>query len=62
MWYRVIRYSQAFCGLIGDQRTPGFWGVTVEESEELVVPKELFCTCCPQFPFTPTGGCTPGLD
>ena len=28
VWYRVTRYSQAFRGLMGDQRTPGFWGVT----------------------------------
>ena len=22
--------STGFCGLMGDQQTPGFWGVTVE--------------------------------
>ena len=27
VWYRVTRYPQAFCGLMGDQRTLGFWGV-----------------------------------
>ena len=28
VWYRVIRYPQVFRGLIGDQWTPEFWGVT----------------------------------
>ena len=27
---RVTRHSRVFCGLIGSQRTPGFWGVTLE--------------------------------
>ena len=28
MWYRVTRHPQAFRGLMGDERTPDFWGVT----------------------------------
>ena len=29
VWYRVIRYPHVFCGLMCDQRTPRFWGVTL---------------------------------
>ena len=28
VWYQVTRYVQTFRGLMGDQRTLGFWGVT----------------------------------
>ena len=31
MWYRVIRYPQAFSGLMDDQRTPIFWGVITSQ-------------------------------
>ena len=27
-WRRVTRHSLVFRGLMGSQRTPGFWGVT----------------------------------
>ena len=27
-WRRVTRHSRVFRGLMGSQRTPGFWGVT----------------------------------
>ena len=29
-WRRVTRHPLVFRGLTGSQRTPGFWGVTVE--------------------------------
>ena len=29
-WSRVTRPPLVFCGLTGSQRTPGFWGVTVD--------------------------------
>ena len=28
-WRRVTRHPLVFRGLIGSQRTPGFWGVTI---------------------------------
>ena len=28
-WCRVTRHSRVFRGLMGCQRTPGFWGVTI---------------------------------
>ena len=31
-WHRVTRHPLAFYGLTGSQRTPGFWGVTIEVS------------------------------
>ena len=27
-WCRVTRHSRVFRGLMGSQRTPGFWGIT----------------------------------
>ena len=27
VWYRVTQYPKVFHELMGDQRTPGFWGV-----------------------------------
>ena len=27
-WHRVTRHPLQFCGLMGSQRTSGFWGVT----------------------------------
>ena len=29
-WRRVTRHPLVFRGLTGSQRTPGFWGVTIE--------------------------------
>ena len=29
MWYQITRYSQAFRGLICDQRAPRFWVFTL---------------------------------
>ena len=38
---RVTRHSRVFCGLTGSQRTPGFWGVTIEVLAWLLV---TFCS------------------
>ena len=32
-WIRVTRHPLVFRGLTGSQRTPGFWGVTIEEGD-----------------------------
>ena len=32
-WSRVTRHPLVFCGLTGSQRTPGFWGVTINMIE-----------------------------
>ena len=37
---RVTRYSRVFRGLTGSQRTPGFWGVTVNSSEPRIIINE----------------------
>ena len=34
---RVARHSQVFRGLMGSQRTPGFWGVTLGISSSYAV-------------------------
>ena len=39
---RVTRHSRVFYGLMGSQRTPGFWGVTAwYQSLGIRIPREL---------------------
>ena len=41
-WRRVTRHTLVFCGLMGSQRTPGFWGVTAwYQSLGIRIPREL---------------------
>ena len=35
-WCRVTRHPRVFCGLTGCQRTPRFWGVTIDASSSLI--------------------------
>ena len=56
-WRRVTRPPLVFRGLTGSQRTPGFWGVTVEASkislekvnEELLKKNELLLSSLSKF-------------
>ena len=41
---RVTRHSRVFCWLTGSQRTPGFWGVTLDTWHTVCHSK---CTKCP---------------
>ena len=36
-WRRVTRHPLVFRGLVGSQRTPGFWGVTLDALDYTVI-------------------------